>query len=890
MDTTLKVNVDSRDAKKSADDFRATLVDVGKQSKETEGAVARLNKEIKVTGEVTLAPSRQISGLALVIDELTQALKNNSTAAQKVATDNKSAWDTVVAGGKALAGIWATLKLADYIKDATLLAARNETLGVVMRVVGQNAGYTANEVDKAAASVAKMGITAIQSRESITRFIQAGLNLKDAPNLARVAQDAAVIAGTNSSEAFGSLIHGIQSAQVDVLRTIGINVNFEDSYKKLAKQLKVNADQLTENEKMQARFNSVMEAGTRISGVYEASLGTASKQIQSMKRYTEDAKVILGEVFNDTLTAATAAWTQHLKDSNAELKHLSDQGALKKWGEDIADVFATVADWLATAVTGLKAVGYTGSWLVDRIKIGLQNPIGNNKQEQREKADLQYDTNIGNLKGGVSTTFRDELAKMRGLRAADAAEEATRRREEDRDAAMADMMGVNRIKKDGKRGLSDAQLNKIKTFMDSFNELIKEREIQARGGTKLEIEISKLEAQGKKAGVGAAAMKPGLDRLRLADSEIKKREADKQLLEEMQANEEDLAKSQSERANAELKQYADFSRSQDLVLKNMRFELELSTQGATAQKQLTELRAVDLEVQKLSIDASAEQVDRLNALAETIKGKLKNAYADAKAAAGDWTNGALKAINDYKEQIDNVAGGTAQAFTTTFRSAEDVLVEFTKTGKLNFKSLIDTAIGEFARMAVVRPMMKQLMDLLDSFINKMKEAIGTSGASSGASGAGGFAGLIGGIGKWFSGSSTPDYLSLAGGDYGQFLANGGVMDARGMLRYYSSGGIASSPQVAVYGEGKKREAYVPLPDNRTIPVTLNDRSGGGMGAPQISIGVSVSANSDGTSRADVTAQNDGQNMGNIIAGMMSTWAQKELQPGGMIYKSIHGEN
>ena len=40
------------------------------------------------------------------------------------------------------------------------------------------------------------------------------------------------------------------------------------------------------------------------------------------------------------------------------------------------------------------------------------------------------------------------------------------------------------------------------------------------------------------------------------------------------------------------------------------------------------------------------------------------------------------------------------------------------------------------------------------------------------------------------------------------------------LRKYASGGIANSAQVAIYGEAGP-EAYVPLPDGRSIPVTLN---------------------------------------------------------------------
>lgn len=54
------------------------------------------------------------------------------------------------------------------------------------------------------------------------------------------------------------------------------------------------------------------------------------------------------------------------------------------------------------------------------------------------------------------------------------------------------------------------------------------------------------------------------------------------------------------------------------------------------------------------------------------------------------------------------------------------------------------------------------------------------------------------------------------------FANGGIMTSSGPapLKKYSQGGIANRPQLALYGEGSKPEAYVPLPDGRRIPVAL----------------------------------------------------------------------
>jgi hypothetical protein len=45
------------------------------------------------------------------------------------------------------------------------------------------------------------------------------------------------------------------------------------------------------------------------------------------------------------------------------------------------------------------------------------------------------------------------------------------------------------------------------------------------------------------------------------------------------------------------------------------------------------------------------------------------------------------------------------------------------------------------------------------------------------------------------------------------------------LHSYASGGIASSPQLALFGEGRMNEAFVPLPDGRSIPVSLRRGAG-----------------------------------------------------------------
>lgn len=266
-----------------------------------------------------------------------------------------ASWAKIAA---AAAGAFAGWKTTEWIRDAMMLAARVDTLGVVMKVVGNNAGYTSAQMDAYAKQVQKMGITTQESRNSLIQMAAAQMDLSKASQLARVAQDAAVIGGINSSEAFSRMIQGIRSGEVEVLRTIGINVSFEQSYARLAIQLKKNAADLTENEKMTARLTAVLDYGKNIAGAYEASLGTAGKQLLSMARYTEELKLKIGQTFNPVLTAMVMDLVKALE-------------ALNRIGGNSAAERDGFGQWLSRMYDLTKREGNMVMGWLDRLNAGL---------------------------------------------------------------------------------------------------------------------------------------------------------------------------------------------------------------------------------------------------------------------------------------------------------------------------------------------------------------------------------------------------------------------------------------------------------------------------------------------------------------------------------------
>ena len=251
----------------------------------------------------------------------------------------------------------------EFLKESTLLAARVETLGVVTETLGAIAGNTAREIRAMEISIQKMGITVQASRQAIAQMLRAEIDLAKGTELARLAQDAAVIANENSSEAFQALTYIIGTGNTYMARRRGLLVDFVGAYDELATSLGKTTAELTQQEKVTARTNEVLKQGKTIVGTYEAAMETGGKKLLSYERYWEDLKVAIGEGFTaaladsiDALTDWTIAQTEIIRTQNLLKASLKDNIIT---GVEYADTWTKIRDGALEyeeVMVGLRAI------------------------------------------------------------------------------------------------------------------------------------------------------------------------------------------------------------------------------------------------------------------------------------------------------------------------------------------------------------------------------------------------------------------------------------------------------------------------------------------------------------------------------------------------------
>ncbi len=320
-----------------------------------------------VTGDSVKALKRVRAALTKVIKESDKATKTNDAF-------SRSARTAATAVASFAAAVGAT-KLVSFAKEAAFLAAKVTTLGIVLDNVGRIAGLNSAQIRNLESSVKSLGITTRQARQGLAQLAQANLDLAQAAKLTRVAQDAAVIAGVDSSEAFNRLVVSIQRNDVRLLRNLGIVINLNNVYQRFAQQTGRTTKSLTAFEKRNILLNEVLERGRLIQGTYEASLADVGKQISSLRRQTEEATLALGKQFLPVLRAGVKELSSFLKAFPRGEAFISPRAVASITAASVAFLgFSAALGTVATIVGALAIAGGPITLAIAGISCGPKGP------------------------------------------------------------------------------------------------------------------------------------------------------------------------------------------------------------------------------------------------------------------------------------------------------------------------------------------------------------------------------------------------------------------------------------------------------------------------------------------------------------------------------------
>jgi phage-related minor tail protein len=222
-----------------------------------------------------------------------------------------------------------------------------------------------------------------------------------------------------------------------------------------------------------------------------------------------------------------------------------------------------------------------------------------------------------------------------------------------------------------------------------------------------------------------------------------------------------------------------------------------------------------------TLDLEAEHKEKL----EEIAG-IKKEIADLNL--NGLTGDELQEYDQLREKLAD-AEEEAQKLSKALGDSTNKSQQMAEVWKQVAKTIVDQLIKIATQMLVNSAIQYMLQGLGSLF--------GSSGGSSGATGAGLYKNLYPG-GNFFKGLAQGGIFKngINFFEKGGIIENGiALQKTTGQNTYkqlqsllgaklFSSGGVATGPVLGVVGEGSRNEAIVPLPDNKSIPVTFTGDS------------------------------------------------------------------
>lgn len=221
-----------------------------------------------------------------------------------------------------------------------------------------------------------------------------------------------------------------------------------------------------------------------------------------------------------------------------------------------------------------------------------------------------------------------------------------------------------------------------------------------------------------------------------------------------------------------------------------RFQIDMMGQGTLAVQKSTEAKRIELALEQRLYEMRNknlpdEQVNKAIADSEAQKLASLALIEEAYNKQRDGAFGASEAVRKYAEEAGNNAAHIESMLTNAFKGAEDALVAFVMTGKLDFKSLANSIISDLVRIQIQQNVTKPLSNWIETLFGAvvggatgatMPAGSGTAGSSGGLSygsidGARASGGPVDASGTYLVGENGPELFTPKSA--GTIIPNGG---------------------------------------------------------------------------------------------------------------------
>ena len=723
------------------------------------------------------------------LDELTGKAQKVEGATKKVETATQSAGAKFAAmAGTVMKLTAAFAALAAVQRGWGLMAEAAKYEQQVRALNNLAASYNSNG-NKIIADLKRISdgtINTITLVEKAGTAMMLGIAPEKISKLMEIARATARMTGQEVSTAFDNIAMAVGRQSKMILDNLGIIVSVESANRTYAVQLKKTADNLSDTEKKAAFLNATIAAGEDLIARMGQQSDTTKDKMDRLKASVDNARLMISQGLIRVVLGATGAF-----------------------------------QWLAAGVMTVIAIIPKLLEYMARATAKIYEWTG---QTERMKASL---SEAASLKKGY-----EDMLGAAGELAGKAADNFSAMVSSTEDMAGATNRAIPPI--DGVTDTLDAAAKaaqKLREEADKINETLS-NDIKMSGLDDLEKKLFEIQLKYEK-----LAKNPLVDKGLLSTARG---------IEESSARWADATARQKEEIEL-IKQIAAESKMlREAEIEDALFLLDIEViRGARYNSTMQErLRLSEefLAIQKSILEKTdSSDVTAYRAQTKAVQDAMKQVIELQKQISdtSPW-EGMMRGINSIIDEYENLGSAMESTVVKGIKGMEDALVDFVKTGKLEFKDLADAIIADMIRIMVQQ-----------SMLSVMK----------GASGIGGFlSGILGGLGLMFSNvAHSGGVIGHGGGVYG--IYDSSLFDNAPRLH----NGLMPDEFPAILQRGE-----------RVIP--KNQTGGGGAGGDAEIVTNNITINAvDAKSFSDMCKQNPDAIFGPIMSRLKNNKNRTEMK-------------